>query len=87
MRRLCTDSATSAMGRPTCVSVDIKSKLLLAMHADGYNAPKVSDRSMTIVMFTILNLAPEERVKKENVLITAIIPGPDKPIQLFSFFT
>lgn len=36
-------------------------RIMLAMHVDGFNPYKRIQTTMTIVMFTILNLAPEER--------------------------
>ena len=38
-----------------------------------------------IVLFINANLPPEQRVKKKNLLITAIIPGPKSPKDFNSF--
>ena len=36
-------------------------------------------------MFINANLVPSERVKKENLLISLIIPGPNQPKHFNSF--
>ncbi len=44
---------------------------------DGYQIFRQKTDSCWIVMFINANLSPDIRVKKENLLISAIIPGPE----------
>jgi hypothetical protein len=52
---------------------------------DGYQIFRQKTDSCWIVMFINANLSPDIRVKKENLLISAIIPGPDEPKNFNSF--
>ncbi len=53
--------------------------------ADGFQIFKQKTDDCWIVMFINANLAPSERVKKENLLISLIIPGPSQPKHFNSF--
>lgn len=66
---------------------DSSNQLCLAIHVDGFNPFKRGGISMTMIMVTILDLPPEERVKQENILVIDIVPpNPKKTKQdLFSF--
>ena len=52
---------------------------------DGYQIFRQKTDSCWVVMFINANLFPKVRVKKENLLISAIIPGPDQPKDFNSF--
>jgi hypothetical protein len=52
---------------------------------DGYQIFRQKTDSCWIVMFINANLSPTIRVKKENLLISAIIPGPNQPKDFNSF--
>jgi hypothetical protein len=52
---------------------------------DGYQLFRQKCDDCWIVLFINANLPPEERVKKENLLITSIIPGPKAPKDFNSF--
>ena len=52
---------------------------------DGYQLFKQKCDDCWIVLFINANLPPEQRVKKENLLITSIIPGPKAPKDFNSF--
>ncbi len=52
---------------------------------DGYQIFKQKTDDCWVVMFINANLPPSERVKKENLLISAIIPGPNQPKNFNSF--
>ena len=52
---------------------------------DGYQIFRQKTDNCWIVMFINANLSPDIRVKKENLLISAIIPGPDQPKDFNSF--
>ena len=52
---------------------------------DGYQIFKQKCDDCQIVLFINANLPPEQRVKKENLLITSIIPGPKSPKDFNSF--
>ena len=52
---------------------------------DGYQIFRQKTDSCWVVMFINANLSPDIRVKKENLLISAIIPGPDQPKDFNSF--
>lgn len=53
--------------------------------ADGFQIFKQKTDDCWVVMFINANLAPSERVKKENLLISLIIPGPSQPKHFNSF--
>jgi hypothetical protein len=52
---------------------------------DGYQIFRQKTDSCWIVMFINANLSSTIRVKKENLLISAIIPGPNQPKDFNSF--
>jgi hypothetical protein len=52
---------------------------------DGYQIFKQKTDNCWIIMFINANLPPFERVKKENLLISMIIPGPKQPKNFNSF--
>ena len=52
---------------------------------DGYQIFKQKCDDCWIVLFINANLPPEQRVKKENLLITSIISGPKSPKDFNSF--
>jgi hypothetical protein len=52
---------------------------------DGYQIFKQKTDDCWVVMFINANLPPNERVKKENLLISSIIPGPNQPKNFNSF--
>jgi len=52
---------------------------------DGYQLFRQKCNDCWIVLFINANLPPEQRVKKENLLITSIIPGPKAPKDFNSF--
>jgi hypothetical protein len=52
---------------------------------DGYQIFKQKTDDCWVIMFVNANLPPNERVKKENLLISAIIPGPSQPKDFNSF--
>lgn len=52
---------------------------------DGYQIFRQKTDDCWVVLMINANLCPENRVKKENLMITAIIPGPKEPKHLNSF--
>ena len=52
---------------------------------DGYQIFRQKTDDCWVVMFINANLSPDIRVKKENLLISAIIPGPNQPKDFNSF--
>ena len=52
---------------------------------DGYQIFKQKTDNCWVIMFINANLPPFERVKKENLLISAIIPGLTQPKHFNSF--
>jgi hypothetical protein len=52
---------------------------------DGYQLFKQKCDDCWIVLFINANLPPHQHVKKENLLITSIIPGPKAPKDFNSF--
>jgi hypothetical protein len=52
---------------------------------DGFQLFKQKTDDCWVVMFINANLLPSERVKKENLLISLIIPGPNQPKHFNSF--
>jgi hypothetical protein len=52
---------------------------------DGYQIFKQRTEDCWVVMFINANLPSNERVKKENLLISAVIPGPSQPKNFNSF--
>lgn len=59
--------------------------IVLIGSTDGYQIFKQRTDDCWVVMFINVNLPPNERVKKENLLISAIIPGPSQPKNFNSF--
>jgi len=59
--------------------------IILLGSVDGYQLFKQKCDDCWIVLFINANLPPEQRVKKENLLITSIIPGPKAPKDFNSF--
>jgi hypothetical protein len=62
-----------------------KRDIALIGSTDGYQIFRQKTDSCWIVMFINANLSPDIRVKKENLMISAIIPGPDQPKDFNSF--
>jgi hypothetical protein len=52
---------------------------------DGYQIFRQKTNDCWIVLMINANICPENHVKKENLMITAIIPGPKEPKDLNSF--
>jgi hypothetical protein len=52
---------------------------------DGYQIFKQKTDDCWIVMFINSNLSPSERFKKQNLLISLVIPGPKQPKNFNSF--
>ena len=52
---------------------------------DGFQLANMRHHEVTPVILINLNLPPEERYKKVNILASTIIPGPNKPKDLDSF--
>lgn len=52
---------------------------------DGYQLFKQKRNDCWVVLLLNANLPPTQRVKKENLMITAIIPGPKSPKDFNSF--
>ena len=59
--------------------------IVLIGSTDGYQIFKQKTDDCWVVMFINANLSPSERIKKENFLISAIIPGPTQPKHFNSF--
>jgi len=59
--------------------------IVLLGSIDGYQIFRQKCDDCWIVLFINANLPPEQRVKKENLLITSIIPGPKSPKDFNSF--
>jgi len=57
----------------------------LTASLDGYQIFKQKTDDCWILLFINANLRPEDRVKKNNLLIGALIPGPNAPSDLNSF--
>jgi hypothetical protein len=52
---------------------------------DGFQLFRQQCNDCWIILFINANLPPDQRVKKENLLITSIIPGPKAPKDFNSF--
>jgi len=52
---------------------------------DGYQIFRQKTDDCWVVLMINANLCPENRVKKENLMITSIIPGPKEPKHFNSF--
>ncbi|GES83593.1 transposase domain-containing protein [Rhizophagus clarus] len=59
--------------------------IVLLGSVDGYQLFKQKCDDCWIILFINANLPPEQRVKKENLLITSIILGPKAPKDFNSF--
>jgi hypothetical protein len=59
--------------------------IVLLGSVDGYQLFRQKCDDCWIVLFINANLPPDQRVKKENLLITSIIPGPKAPKDFNSF--
>jgi len=59
--------------------------IALTASLDGYNIFKQKTDDCWIILFINANLRPENRVKRDNLLIGALIPGPSAPGDLNSF--
>ncbi|KAG2214577.1 hypothetical protein INT45_005218 [Circinella minor] len=58
----------------------------MSIFHDGFNVFKRKSYTITVAMAMLLNLPPKERyLKKENLLLLATIPGPEKPKMIDSF--
>ena len=60
--------------------------IILIGSLDGYQLFRQKRDDCWVIMFINCNLAPDIRVKKQNLLIGAIIPGPKSPNNMNSFF-
>ena len=52
---------------------------------DGYQIFRQKTDDCWVIMFINANLPPNKRVKKENLLISSIIPGPNQPKNFNTF--
>lgn len=59
--------------------------IILLGSIDGYQLFKQKCDDCWIILFINANLPPKQHVKKENLLITSIIPGPKVPKDFNSF--
>ena len=62
-----------------------KRDVALIGSVDGYQIFRQKTDDCWIVLMINANICPENRVKKENLMITAIIPGPKEPKFFNSF--
>ena len=62
-----------------------KRELALTISCDGYQIFKQKTDDNWIFLVINNNLAPEKRVKKENLIISFMIPGPHQPKDFNSF--
>jgi len=53
---------------------------------DGYQIFRQKRNDCWVFLYINANLPPDERVKKENLLIAGIIPGPNSPKKWIHFF-
>ena len=53
--------------------------LALMMNVDWFQPFKHSPYSVGVIYLALMNLPRSERVKRENVIIAGIIPGPGEP--------
>jgi hypothetical protein len=60
-------------------------ELALTVSCDGYQIFKQKTDDNWVFLVINNNLAPEVRVKKENLIISFIIPGPNQPKDFNSF--
>ncbi len=59
--------------------------IALSLYVDGFHRGQRGKESMTIVKAVNMNLAPAERMKKDNQFVVCVIKGPKKPKDLYSF--
>ncbi|CAG8612899.1 466_t:CDS:2 [Ambispora gerdemannii] len=59
--------------------------IVFSASLDGYQIFKQQRDDCWVILLINHNLPPEVRVKKENLMITAVIPGPRAPKDLNSF--
>jgi hypothetical protein len=59
--------------------------IALAFSTDGLQLFKVGKGSVWPLLITIVNLRPDIRVKKQNLIVYGIIPGPNQPKDIHSF--
>ncbi|KAG2190279.1 hypothetical protein INT46_003990 [Mucor plumbeus] len=59
----------------------------LALYCDGFCPFERSKTKMTLIMFSILNLPPQERYKQENLISIAVPIGIHKPSDIFLFLS
>jgi hypothetical protein len=52
---------------------------------DGYQIFRQKRDDCWVILFINANLPPDMRVQKENLMITALIPGPKAPKNFNSF--
>ncbi|KAL9536957.1 hypothetical protein MBANPS3_012217 [Mucor bainieri] len=57
----------------------------LIMYVDGFAPFDKARTTMTMVMFTILNLAPDHRYKQENMFVTCVPTGKKKARDIFKY--
>jgi hypothetical protein len=62
-----------------------KREIALTVSCDGYQIFKQKTDDNWVFLIINNNLAPEVRVKKENLIISFIIPGPNQPKDFNSF--
>lgn len=62
-----------------------KRELALSISCDGYQIFKQKTDDNWIFMVINNNISPDKRVKKENLLISFMIPGPSQPKDFNSF--
>jgi hypothetical protein len=62
-----------------------KRELALSISCDGYQIFKQKTDDNWIFLIINNNLSPEKRVKKENLIISFMIPGPSQPKDFNSF--
>ena len=62
-----------------------KRELALSISCDGYQIFKQKTDDNWIFLVINNNLSPEKRVKKENLIISFMIPGPHQPKDFNSF--
>ena len=53
--------------------------LALMMNVDWFQVYSNSPYSVGVIYFSVLNLPRTERFKKENIIVSGIMPGPKEP--------
>jgi len=59
--------------------------VVLMGSTDGYQIFRQKRNDCWIVLFINANLPPSEHVKKDNLMISAMFPGPKQPKNMNSF--